>query len=490
MLAALLSVGLAAAGCGESGRGVGAGDSLADFAGHLDERIAEQMDTYDVPGLAIALIREGNLVWSDAYGYADVETSRPMTVDSISRTESISKSVTAWGVMHLVQEGELELSDPVVDLVDGWSFPETAYAEEDVTVGQLLNHTSGLPLGVIADHYPPQSNLPTLEEKLAEEARLLSEPGSQFLYSNVGFNLLELVIEGATGQDFADFMQREVLLPLGMEHSSFEWSESTTTPIPTGYDLDGDPVPVYVYPEKASGGLLAPVEDVARFVAAGMTGPYYADTGVLDQDSIEVLHSPTVDVTGIYRFVTDSYGLGHFVEDLSSATAVWHGGQGDGWMTHFHSIPERGDGIVIITNSQRSWPMISALLEDWSKWIGGSAVGMSLIVDANRWLSVGSGLMLASAFLMLIGVGRGLLRQELRFAPAAMRLSIGRIVQALLGVIVLAMVVVALTTDFWSFFLIPLFPRVSGWLAAGQVSLAVALLLAASTQPVPDESGS
>lgn len=489
-LAALLSVGLAAAGCGESRQIVGAGDSLEDFAGHLEERIAEQMDAYDVPGLAIALIREGSLVWSDAYGYADVETGRPMTVDTISRTESISKPVTAWGVMHLVQEGELELSDRVVDLVDDWSFPETAYAEEDVTVGQLLDHTSGLPLGVIADHYPPQSNMPTLEEKLTEEARLLLEPGSRFLYSNVGFNLLELVIEDTTGQDFADFMQREVLLPLGMEHSSFEWSEGTATPIPTGYDLDGEPVPVYVYPEKASGGLLAPVEDIARFVAAGTTGPYHVDTGVLDQDSIDALHTPTVDVTGIYQFVTDSYGLGHFVEDLSGATAVWHGGQGDGWMTHFHSIPERGDGIVILTNSQRSWPMISALLEDWSNWIGGSAVGMSLIVDASRWLSVASGLMLAVALLMLIGAGRGLLSRGLRFAPATIRFSVGRMIQALLGVIVLAMVVVALTTDIWSFFLIPLFPTVSGWLATALVSLAVALLLAASTEPLPAASGS
>lgn len=180
----------------------------------------------------------------------------------------------------------------------------------------LLSHTAGMPLGEVGVHYAPTGDLPSLEGSLSREARLVSEPGSSFHYSNVGYDLLELLIEEATGNDFAEYMQREVLEPLGMHRSSFTWSDLDSA-VPTGYELDATPVPVHVYPAKASGGLFAPVEDVARFVAAGMTGRYYTDHGVLEEDSIERLYSATIGVSGIFRFVTESYGLGHFIETLS-----------------------------------------------------------------------------------------------------------------------------------------------------------------------------
>ena len=196
-------------------------DSINEFTNYLDRHITELMKSYEIPGVNIALIQEGGIIWSKAYGYADLEQGRKMTIDAICRVESISKSVTAWGLMKLVEQGKVKLDDPVQQYIKGWSFPETEFSEEDITIRQLLSHTAGMPLGSIGVHYAPESEKPSLEESLFEEAQLIKEPGSSFLYSNVGFKLLELLIEEVTGREFAEYMEKEVLKPLGMDNSSF-----------------------------------------------------------------------------------------------------------------------------------------------------------------------------------------------------------------------------------------------------------------------------
>ncbi len=343
--------------------------SLESFTAYLDERIPALMKGYDIPGVNIALVKKGRMVWSKAYGYADLEAGRKMTTDTYCRVESISKSVTAWGVVKLLEQGKIELDKPVKLYIINWEFPESDYSTGKVTIRQLLSHTAGMPLGTIGVRYSPKEDVPSLEESLSKDAVLKQEPGLSFSYSNTGFNLLELLIEEVTGHDFAEYMAEEVLNPLGMHHSGFTWSEEWEPPVPIGYDLDGNPVPVYVYPDKASGGLFATVEDIATFITAGMINFSPRGHEVLDAQSINKLYTPTVEIPGLYGLAFDSYGLGHFIESLpNDRKAVSHGGQGSGWMTHFHSVPETGDGIVILTNSQRSWPLIAHILSDWAEW--------------------------------------------------------------------------------------------------------------------------
>lgn len=113
---------------------------------------------------------------------------------------------------------------------------------------------------------------------------------------------------------------------------------------------------------------------------------------VFSPDSIARLYAPVAERLGIYSLVFDAYGLGHYLETLPSGSqAVAHGGQGTGWMTHFHAVPETGDGIVILTNSQRSWPLIAYVLTDWAKWSGFSTIGMSRIILGKNllWAVVG-----------------------------------------------------------------------------------------------------
>ena len=411
----------------------------------------------------MALVRAGELVWSGAYGYADLEHQRSMTVDAICRVESISKSVTAWGVMRLVQKGLIDLDEPAQKYLRTFDLPRSPQSGQQITVRRLLSGHAGLPLGTIGQsvEYPPGRGAPSLRDYLTDEVRLIREPGAGFAYSNVGFNLLELLIEEITGRDFSSYMADEVLAPLGMEQSSFSWDGRFRSAIPMGYELNGAAVPPYVYPAKASGGLFATAEDIARFIRAGMTG-VFMDNGVLNPDSIMQIHTPQVEIHGLYGLVADGYGFGHFIETLSDGRrAVWHGGQGHGWMAHFHAVPQSGDGIVILTNSQRSWPFMAEVLIDWSRYQGFKSVKMGRIAGAGKALWA---LIVAVALIspyQAYRLAAALRNGRRRLAPLSPRSRIERAIQFSLGIGVMS--VLAWSAAQHYLFFMSLFPVPSIW---------------------------
>lgn len=453
------------------------GVPLKTFAVYLDERIPNIMEAYDIPGANIALVKGGETIWTKAYGYADLEAGRRMTTDTYLRIESISKSVTSWGIMKLVEQGKIELDSPVTQYIKSWNFPKSEFSEEKITVRQLLSHSAGLPLGDFTKRYSPTLVIPSIKECLSAEAVLEREPGVSFSYSNIGFNLLELLIEEVTGRNFSEYMEREILIPLGMNNASYTWSEEFNPAVPFGYDLTGEAVPVYIYPEKGSGGLFATVEDVAVFIAAGMKS-FAQNHEVLEPHSINMLYTPMAEKLGIYNYVFDSYGLGYYIENLSNGNrAVSHGGQGAGWMTHFHSVPETGDGIVILTNSQRSWPFIAYILSDWAEWSGSSTVGMSRIIWAIYVLWTVIGLIW---FFLLWQVWRlvaGLASKKRKLALLDKKFRLVRTVQSSLSVILMAGLLWCISQDY--LFISSVFPIASGWLGMSIFGFATVLLLSA-----------
>src|SRR6056297_3682428 len=148
-----------------------------DFQQELNQQIPLWMAQYEVPGAAIVLINNGKLTWSDAYGFAKLKERIPMTPQTVCRVESISKSVTARGVMKLAESGKIDLDDPVEEYLNAWQFPETDFDARQITIRQLLSHSSGLALGTLGLQYPPGADKPSLTESLSKEVLLIQEPG-------------------------------------------------------------------------------------------------------------------------------------------------------------------------------------------------------------------------------------------------------------------------------------------------------------------------
>ena len=363
---------------------------VAAFERQLDALVPALLQRYAVPGASVAVVHGGEVVWAQGYGLADKTQGRTVTPDTIFQVASISKPVTVWGVMRLVETGKLELDAPVERYLTRWHLPPSEYDVNGVTIRRLLSHSAGLSLHGYPGHDPAQP-LPSIEASLSGDnggpVALTMPPGAQFSYSGGGYTLLQLTIEEVTGETFAAYMQRTVLGPLGMEHSAFEWTPATAAAAATGYGVDGQPQPAYIWTEKAAAGLYTTAPDLARWVAAAMPGPGSAPAGrgVLQPATLETMFAPAIAVTGAEATVgEDAYGLGYALEAKERGLMVSHGGSNQGWLTYFAALPGSGEGLVVLTNSDRSAPLTADVLTAWADWLRAGTTKTGRALSAVR----------------------------------------------------------------------------------------------------------
>ncbi len=347
------------------------GGGLDAFAQKLDQVVPKLMKQYQVPGTAVALVHGGRVAWSKGYGLADEAMGTPVTPETVFQVGPLSKPVTAWGVLRLAAQGKLALDAPVERYLTRWHLPPSDFDHAEVTLRRLLNHTAGLSLGGYPG-FDPSEKLPTLKESLSGitggvgDVRVAHLPGTRFRYSGGGYTLLQLIIEEVTGETFSAYMQSAVLAPLGMARSGFEWPPALQAA--TAYREPGQPLPNYRFTALAAAGLYSTASDLARFVAAGMAGPNREPPGrgLLSPRDVELMFTPTVEMdtsTGL------GYGLGYGVRLLpGEIRMVSHSGGNRGWRTRFAALPDRGEGIVILTNSDTGDGLTNDLLRFWSAW--------------------------------------------------------------------------------------------------------------------------
>jgi CubicO group peptidase (beta-lactamase class C family) len=273
--------------------------------------------------------------------------------------------------MRLVQDGRLALDVPVERYLTRWHLPPSPFDASGVTVRRLLSHMAGLSV----PGYPgvdPDQPLPSLEESLSgatdevEALAIVAPPGAAWRYSGGGFTLLQLLVEEVTGRPFADYMQATVLTPLGMAHSSFEWTPTLQARLAEGHIAAGAPLPDYRYVAEAAAGLYTTAPDLAHWVAAGMAGPHGEPPGrgVLTPASVAQLFSPQAGTA-------PSYGLGVFTPAAPKGLRfAWHPGFNRGWRAYFAAVPERGDGVVVLTNSETGWALVEQVARVWGDAIG------------------------------------------------------------------------------------------------------------------------
>ncbi len=359
--------------------------SAAGFIQQLDQEAPGLLRAYHVPGTALAMIEQGTVTWAQGYGVADVAAGTPVTGDTVFQAASISKAVTAWGVMRLVEQGKLALDTPAEQYLTRWRLPPSTFDAQGVTIRRLLSHTAGLSTGASTGYngFPLGERLPTLEESLVGNTRprggvrIVSVPGARFNYSGANYLVLQLVIEEVSGLSFSAYMRQEVLAPLGMTRSSYTWTPPMQAVTTCVYDAWGRQLPSYVFTEQAVGGLYTTAQDLGRWVAAHMPGPEGepAGRGVLAPATIREMLTPQPATSGAYFGA--AWGLGSAVHsEAGRTTLAQHSGDNIGYKTWVVFQPETGTGFVVLTNSDRGMNFMAELTRRWLDWRGVGSMGI------------------------------------------------------------------------------------------------------------------
>lgn len=300
-----------------------------------------------------------------------MENRLPAAPETVFQVASISKTVTAWGILRLVERSALDLDAPVDRYLTRWHLPASRYDHSAVTIRRLLSHTAGTSIRGVKEFGPDQP-LPRVKDHLSDAGRdgpvrVVQAPGTGFRYSGGGYTILQLVAEEVTGQPFAAFMRDEVLQPLGMERSSFEWLPALQPATAGAYDREGRRVPNFLYAAQAAAGLYTTVADLAAFVVAGLRGPNGepAGRGVLPARTIDAMYSPLIE-TG--ETPNTWYGLGYMIKiPGSNVRVVGHTGDNWGWKARFAALPEAASAVAALTNSENGWPVLGDIYRQWLK---------------------------------------------------------------------------------------------------------------------------
>lgn len=328
-----------------------------------------------VEGVQFALIENGKVLATDAFGVADRESGRPMSVDTRINVASISKAFTAWGFMHLAERESLDIDAPIKDLLNDNELYTDIFSDVDVTPRMLLSHTGGLS-GASVPVTPAEQVLPSLADILrgrstVDRPRIEAPPGSRFSYSGLGYLVIQKVVEQQTQISFDTFMSDALLKPAQMDDSSFTLDREALDRVAVYYRSDGRRREPYHLP-GAAGGLHTTANDMARFMSL------YTDSGVgrrrqiLSDAGFAELLIPVAEYSDYEGPAeTLSYALGHYsYETPEGVTIVFHSGGNPGLRALMVIAPDDGAGFFAVANDDRGSHVMAELLKFWGRHNG------------------------------------------------------------------------------------------------------------------------
>ena len=377
----------------------------------LDAVIETALHRHDVPGASVAIMANGEVSWARGYGLADTEQNISVDADTVFDAASVAKPVTAWGIMTLVEEGILDLDIPIAQYVNRWQLPPSEYDEEMVTIRRILSHTAGLStdgdVGV-----DPGAYVPTIEEAMdgavfgMRALHIAYPPGEDYHYSSVGYTLLELAVEEATGASFADFMQREVLDPLGMTNSSYGLTAELRTRAAIAHDWYNNPLPDYQYSTQAQGGLRTTPTDLALFMAAHMPGPNGEPIGrhVISPESVAEILTPVPFANEAESSHVSGLGF-DLIMDGDILVGARKTGDHRGFKPIIVMSFQDSQGIAIMANSDRG--AIGFLMNIACAWSAGLS-GNTLSNDCSELMMIRNAQLSIAALIALIAVAYAL----------------------------------------------------------------------------------
>jgi CubicO group peptidase (beta-lactamase class C family) len=317
----------------------------------LDKRLADTFTKAKVPGVSVTIIEGGQIVMTKGYGYADLETKRPVTPETVFRAGSISKSFTAIGIMMLVEEGKLSLDAKLAELMPELKYDNPWEKTDPIRLVHLLEHTTGFN-DITFRHYLLEGKDVPLSDAVIQYGPYASrwKPGTRTSYSNSGPVIAGRIIEKVSGQRFQDFIASRLTGPLGMESAYWTREPQITDRLSKSYrNTGGDEEPYVEVLARPSGSLNVTSKDLAKLPLL-MLGRGTLDARTyLSTASIERIERPETN-DGARAGLGYGYGLGNMV--YAGRKGIFHGHDGgiDGFVSKYEYAPGQGAGFVVMAN--------------------------------------------------------------------------------------------------------------------------------------------
>jgi CubicO group peptidase (beta-lactamase class C family) len=307
----------------------------------LERELPRLMEAANIPGLSIAVVRDGHIFWKKAFGVKSRQTNEPVDEDTMFEAASLTKTVTAYAAMRLIERGELDLDTPLHEYFPNKEYEPLSGDEryKQLTARLVLTHTTGL---------PNWGN------------KLMRDPGVQYGYSGEGFLYLGRTIEQISGLSLQDFAQKEIFEPLGMVHTSYVWNEMYAANGACGHDSHGNAHELRKNTEpKGGASLLTTATDYATFICAIL------NSQGLTKETIDQMTSSQVQVTKSREtadlFENVFWGWGWGVQPGDTGYAFWHWGDNGDLRAYTVAYKDRREGFVYFANSNNGLAVAEAI---------------------------------------------------------------------------------------------------------------------------------
>ena len=323
--------------------------SAQDLCSRIDAYLGAQVEANGIPGLTAAVVRDGAVLYEGAFGVRRLGGDAELTPDHVFHFASVSKPFVATAILQLAEQGKLGLEDRVTEHLPYFRLADDRF--RSITIRQMLNHTSGMVDVLDYEWGSPQYDEGAAERFVRGMATdgMLWAPGGGWQYSNMAFDLLGDLIAKVSGQSFEEYVQKNILDPIGMRESSFIYPEIDKELRTSGH-VGTPPRVSDVYPynrrHAPSSTLNSSVSQMVNWMLVNLGRGELDGQRILPRESYDLLWGPSTNTT------RDGFrvGLSWFLSDYEGHSVVSHGGGDTGFRSYILLMPDDGIGVVIASN--------------------------------------------------------------------------------------------------------------------------------------------
>ena len=298
-----------------------------------------------VPSLSVAVAHNGEIIWEESFGWANIEKRIEATPHTLYSLASISKPITATGLMVLSERGLVDLDRPANDYLGNVKLKAFAGDVSEATVRRLLHHTAGLAIHWNFFYEGDKYKRPNMEESIRRYGILFVPPGVLYNYANFGFGILEFIIERVSGLDYRDFMKKEVFQPLSLNNMDVFTSPVQGDNVAQRY-LGKKAIPFYDFDHRGASAVYSSAHDLVRFGMFHLKNRLKGQKPILRDETITQMQEDKDP-----KLPGNGYKLGWSTGDLYGYKIVSHGGGMPGVSTTLQLLPEENVAVAVLCNT-------------------------------------------------------------------------------------------------------------------------------------------